>query len=285
MKKNLLIGIVGVAILTGCASKNNIETQPKSVVDMMGNQKIVGWVDYKQDTDKDGVPDYKDKCPNTPAGAKVDKNGCAIDSDKDGVIDLYDMCPNTPFGVKVNEKGCAVDTDSDAIPDYKDKCPNTPKNIVVDEHGCAIDSDGDGVYDYYDKCPNTPAGTKVNFQGCPILAEYRFNFAFDSYKIDKKYYPQIKVLAELLKQNKAITIEIQGYTDNIGTKAYNLKLSQKRANALKEILVKEYKINPNRIKTIGYGESHPIASNATKEGRAKNRRIVVIDNTNFKKDK
>jgi len=283
MKKYFLMGTLSIAILTGCASKQ--DNQATSVVEMMGNQKIVGWTDYNKDSDKDGVADYKDKCPNTPPAARVDKNGCAIDSDNDGVIDLYDMCPNTPLGIKVNEKGCAVDSDNDGIADYKDKCPNTPKNIVVDEHGCAIDSDFDGVYDYYDMCPNTPKGVKVNFQGCPILAEYRFHFAFDSYKIDKKYYPEIKTLADFLKKNNSITIEIQGYTDNIGSKSYNQKLSEKRANALKEILIKEYKISPNRIKTIGYGESHPIASNSTKEGRAKNRRIVVIDNTNFKKDK
>jgi len=286
MKKNLLVGIVGIAFLTGCTNHEIIQdTQPKSVVEMVGNQTIVGWENYKDDNDKDGIPNYKDKCPNTPAGAKVDKNGCAIDSDKDGVIDLYDVCPNTPLGVKVNSKGCGIDTDGDGIADYRDKCPNTPKNIVVDQNGCAIDSDHDGVYNYYDKCPNTPEGMKVNFQGCPILAEYRFNFAFNSYKIDKKYYPQIKVLADYLKKHTTTTIEIQGYTDSIGSKEYNQKLSQKRANALKDILVNIYHISPDRIKTIGYGESHPIATNKTEQGRAKNRRIVVIDNTNFKLDK
>ena len=256
MKKNLLLGIAGIAFLTGCSNHDLvINDQPKSVIEMVGNKQIVGWENYKDDSDKDGVPNYKDKCPNTPIGAKVDKNGCAIDSDKDGIADI------------------------------NDKCPNTPKNIVVDSHGCAIDSDGDGVYDYYDKCPNTPAGMKVNFQGCPVLAEYRFNFAFNSYKIDKKYYPQIKVLADYLKKHTTTTIEIQGYTDSIGSKEYNQKLSQKRANALKDILVNIYHISPDRIKTIGYGESHPVATNKTAKGRAKNRRIVVIDNTNFKLDK
>jgi len=376
MKKTLIgIGIVTSMILTGCTSENDINLGPKSVADMMDNQNIVGWENYKDDKDKDGVPDYKDKCPNTPEGAQVDKNGCALDDDKDGVINLFDRCPKTPIGVKVDKNGCAldddkdgianyldkcpntprgmvvdehgcvVDNDRDGVPDYKDRCPNTPEGAQVDEYGCAIDSDRDGVIDlfdrcpntpegaevdmngcaldddkdsvinlfdkcpntpkgvvvgvdgcpidtdkdgvpdYKDKCPNTPAGIQVNFQGCPVLAEYRFNFKFNSYKIDKKYYPQIEKLVKILKNNPKINIDIQGYTDNIGKKSYNKKLSLKRANALKQILVNKFKISPKRITIIGYGSEYPIADNSTKEGQAKNRRIVVIDTTNFKLDK
>jgi OOP family OmpA-OmpF porin len=188
---------------------------------MMGNEKVVGWINYKKDSDKDGIADYKDKCPATPKGAKVDKNGCAIDSDGDKIIDLFD------------------------------------------------------------KCPNTPKGMKVDFKGCPILQIFRFNFKFNSYKIDKKYYPKIEKLAKLLKKNKKIKIKIEGFTDNIGSYDYNKKLSLKRANALKDILVHKFNINSKRITIAGYGKDYPIASNKTEDGRRLNRRVVVIDKSQY----
>jgi outer membrane protein OmpA-like peptidoglycan-associated protein len=123
------------------------------------------------DADGDGVPDYLDKCPNTPKGVKVDINGCPLDLDGDGVPDYLDICPNTPHGIKVDELGCPFDTDGDGVPDYLDKCPNTPHGVEVDKNGCPLDSDGDGVPDYLDKCPDTPHGTKVDLNGCPITKE------------------------------------------------------------------------------------------------------------------
>jgi hypothetical protein len=113
--KKTIIGVVSVGIilfLSGCGEDtyNAFPNQPTSVVQMTNNEKVVGWIDYKKDADddKDGVPNHLDKCPNTPKGAKVDKNGCAIDSDNDKIIDLFDKCPNTPKGVKVDFKGCPI---------------------------------------------------------------------------------------------------------------------------------------------------------------------------------
>lgn len=123
------------------------------------------------DSDHDGVPDYLDKCPDTPPGVKVDYHGCPVDSDHDGIPDYMDMCPNTPPGVPVDEFGCPKDSDGDGVPDYMDKCPNTPKGVQVDKDGCPLDSDGDGVPDYLDKCPNTPKGIQVDSTGCPIEKE------------------------------------------------------------------------------------------------------------------
>ena len=118
------------------------------------------------DTDGDGVYDRKDKCPNTPAGVKVDKDGCPLDTDGDGVADYLDKCPDTPAGVKVDKDGCPLDTDGDGVADYLDKCPDTPAGVKVDKDGCPIDTDGDGVADYLDKCPGTPAGSEVDEYGC-----------------------------------------------------------------------------------------------------------------------
>jgi OOP family OmpA-OmpF porin len=120
------------------------------------------------DSDKDGVPDYLDKCPGTPAGVAVDKDGCPLDSDKDGVTDNIDKCPGTPAGVKVDKDGCPLDSDKDGVPDYLDKCPGTPAGVKVDKDGCPLDSDKDGVTDNIDKCPGTPAGVAVDKDGCPL---------------------------------------------------------------------------------------------------------------------
>jgi outer membrane protein OmpA-like peptidoglycan-associated protein len=121
-----------------------------------------------RDTDGDGVPDRRDKCPNTPRGATVDATGCPKDSDGDGVLDGLDKCPDTPKGCKVDASGCSIDSDGDGVCDGVDQCPDTPKGAKVDARGCPIDSDGDGVYDGLDQCPNTPAGAKVDDKGCPI---------------------------------------------------------------------------------------------------------------------
>jgi len=120
------------------------------------------------DSDGDGVIDSKDMCPNTPAGVKVDEEGCPLDSDKDGVPDYLDECHRTPSGAPVDKKGCPLDSDKDGVPDYTDLCPNTLSGIAVDDFGCPFDSDGDGVFDYLDKCPNTPYGVDVDNYGCPL---------------------------------------------------------------------------------------------------------------------
>ncbi len=229
------------------------------------------------DSDKDGVPDYKDKCPDTPLGVKVDSVGCPLDSDKDGVPDYKDRCPDTPIGVKVDNAGCPLDSDKDGVPDYKDKCPNTPLEAkgLVDNAGCPLDSDKDGVPDYKDRCPNTPEGYKVDEKGC--FHEVRLEIHFDTNKADIKpeYIPVLEKFAKFLKENPKIKVEIQGHTDSVGSEEYNLKLSQKRAEAVKRVLVEKFGISPDRIIAKGYGESMPIAPNDTEEGRAKNRRVVA----------
>ena len=119
-----------------------------------------------RDTDGDGVSDRKDKCPNTPAGAKVDATGCPIDSDGDGVFDGLDKCPGTPKGCTVDKAGCPTDADGDGVCDGLDQCADTPKGATVDAKGCPSDADGDGVYDGLDQCPNTTKGCAVDEKGC-----------------------------------------------------------------------------------------------------------------------
>src|SRR5712692_798101 len=125
------------------------------------------------DTDGDGILDIKDRCPDTPKGALVDKHdGCPWDLDGDGVMEGLDICPNTPRGWPVDEHGCPLDSDGDAVPDGADKCPDTPKGAIVNAQGCPLDSDGDQVVDGIDKCPDTPPHAIVDppdspTAGCP----------------------------------------------------------------------------------------------------------------------
>ncbi len=121
-----------------------------------------------RDSDDDGVPDRRDRCPNTPRGCTVDAHGCPIDSDHDGVCDALDRCPNTPPGMRVDAHGCPPDADGDGVPDTLDKCPNTPHGCAVDRNGCPSDQDGDGVCDEFDQCANTTRGCKVDASGCAI---------------------------------------------------------------------------------------------------------------------
>ena len=123
------------------------------------------------DTDGDGVPDRKDKCPNTPPRCTVDAKGCTVDSDGDGVCDGGDQCPDTPKGANVDAKGCPLDTDGDGIYDGLDQCAATKKGCTVDATGCPADADSDGVCDGLDQCPSTPKGCTVDAKGCPADAD------------------------------------------------------------------------------------------------------------------
>jgi OOP family OmpA-OmpF porin len=143
------------------------------------------------------------------------------------------------------------------------------------------DADGDGVPDYLDRCPNTPSGLAVDYKGCPVLFTYplRLLFDFNKAKIKKIYYPQLKKVAKVLKNNPYMKIEIAGYTDDAGSRRYNLKLSYNRALAVKRALVNYYHINPKRMVVRGYGESHPLVPNTTPTNRALNRRVDIVDIT------
>lgn len=223
------------------------------------------------------------------------------DSDNDGVIDDLDKCPGTPAGVKVAASGCPLDADMDGVPDYLDKCPGTPVAARVDAKGCPLDSDMDGVPDYLDKCPTTPRGDKVDRDGCtPKVVESTAQKAvaagtrlalkvqFDTGKsvIKKQYYGELKTVGDALNEQKELKGIIEGYTDNVGNDKLNQQLSQRRANAVRDYIVKNFKVDGKRLSAKGYGEAKPIADNATAEGRAQNRRIEATfeEIPNFKPD-
>ncbi len=237
-----------------------------------------------KDADADGVYDGIDKCPGTPTGARVDATGCPTDTDRDGVPDGPDQCPNTPAGATVDATGCPVDSDHDGVPDGIDKCPNTPAGTEVDTAGCqrASDTDGDGIDDTKDKCPGTAAGTRVDAAGCPILFTeaktpvvlrgVTFETGRSTLKPDS--YTILDIVAASLIANPDIKIEIAGHTDNTGSSATNMRLSQARADAVRTYLASKG-VSPDRMVAKGYGASQPVAPNTTVAGRAQNRRVEL----------
>jgi OOP family OmpA-OmpF porin len=234
------------------------------------------------DADGDGVPDHLDECPDTPKGVKVDAAGCPLDTDGDGVPDYLDKCPGTPKDVAVDAQGCPVDSDGDGVPDYLDKCPGTPKGAKVDTKGCPVDTDGDGVPDYLDKCPGTPRGVPVDDSGCPIsgievagdewFVRGQVLFDLNRDTIKPEAAEVLLRVANFLTKNQQYTVEIQGNTDSTGPLAWNMTLSQQRAEAVKAYLVTNG-VAADRLTTKGFGPNEPLAPNNTAEGRAKNRRV------------
>ena len=227
------------------------------------------------DNDNDGVPDYLDRCPGTAEGANVNSDGCVEDGDGDGVTDDMDKCPGTPAGTEVDNRGCAMDADGDGVPDSMDQCPGTPAGREVDSAGCGFDDDGDGVGNLTDRCPKTPRGAEVDTSGCLVKLNLPSgSFAFDSFTLTISTKSTLDSVASTLKENEQVSILIEGHTDSHGESAYNQKLSEQRARAVRDYLIKQG-IPSTRLQTRGYGETAPIASNADAGGQAKNRRVEL----------
>ncbi len=232
------------------------------------------------DSDGDGIIDPEDPCPNE-AGTTENK-GCP-DSDGDGVVDKDDSCPQVA-GL-ANLKGCP-DADGDGVADKDDKCPQ--ESGLVANQGCPEpDTDGDGVIDKEDDCPKTP-GLTTN-KGCPEIEEEvkeiliealeGVQFRSGSGTLLNSSYGKLDKVVEVMKSHPEFKLKISGYTDNTGNEQKNLELSQTRAHAAEKYIV-DKGIAQDRVEAEGYGIANPVADNATREGRAKNRRVefeIVFD--------
>ncbi len=206
-----------------------------------------------KDSDRDGVTDDKDKCPNTPAGRKVDANGCELDSDGDGVVDGLDKCPNTPAGRKVDANGCELDSDGDGLVDGVDKCPTVYAKTA-------------------DGCPPPPAPAAA---APKKLVLEGVNFDNDQATLRPEAMATLDQMAATLKEWGNVKVEVAGHTDARASDDYNMKLSERRANAVRDYLVSKG-VAADRLTAKGYGESQPVADNETEEGRYKNRRVELI---------
>ena len=206
----------------------------------------------------------------------------AADADGDGVRNEIDKCPTTPAGRVVDADGCELDADGDGVVDGDDQCPDTPAGVAVDTQGCPLDTDGDGVPDYIDECPDTEQGAKVDEKGCYILLEeevtidMNIEFETNSAEILPEHIAEINRAVKFLGEYPATQAVIEGHTDSDGAASYNQDLSERRAKAVYDYLVATAGIDADRLSWAGFGETRPIADNATAEGKQHNRRVTAV---------
>jgi len=245
------------------------------------------------DIDGDGILDDIDKCPRVAEDFDgfEDEDGCPEDdNDADGIADKVDACPMIPEDRDnfEDDDGCPdPDNDKDGIADKIDACPSEPedKDNFEDDDGCPDpDNDKDGIPDVTDKCPLEPG---VPPDGCPkkyvnvVVTETKIEIKqtvyFDTNKatIKKVSFGLLNEVAQALKDNPKIKVEVGGHTDSQGNDNFNLKLSQNRAASVRKYLMGQG-IAADRMTARGYGENVMIADNRTADGRAQNRRVEFV---------
>ena len=248
-----------------------------------------------RDTDKDGIPDSKDYDPFNAEDFDnfQDEDGIPDpDNDQDGVIDSQDKAPLDPEDQDNFQDADGIpdlDNDQDGILDVSDKAPNQAedKDGFEDEDGIPDpDNDSDGIPDTDDACPDEPENINgyEDSDGCPdkkpemavdkgqaIVLE-GVTFASGSTQLSENAKSILDKIVRTMQSNPEIEVVIRGFTDNVGSFNSNLRISQKRADAVKTYLVSK-EIGSGRVSSIGFGPDNPIAPNNTPEGRAKNRRI------------
>ena len=251
----------------------------------------------ERDSDLDGIRDSLDACPNEPEDYDGDRDGdgCPeLDADRDGIDDARDKCPNEPEDLDGFEDhdGCPdTDNDHDGIRDDLDQCPDLPEDLdgFQDIDGCPdSDNDRDGIPDTRDSCPNEPEDIDGDrdTDGCPDVVEYtkivvtatrielkqKVFFATNKARIRSKSYDLLNEVADALTRRAKIKVRIEGHTDSRGSDKKNRNLSQRRAQAVRDYLTAAG-IAADRLVAVGMGEDVPIDTNASRAGRANNRRV------------
>ncbi len=230
------------------------------------------------DRDGDSFADAQDTCPDE---AGIAPDGCpAKDADRDGFLDAEDTCPAL---AGIAPDGCPiVDSDGDGYLDPDDACAD---EAGVEPDGCPIrDVDGDGILAPQDACPEQPEVYNgfEDTDGCPDdlpeeVKKYTgviegIFFATGKSVIREKSFPQLDQAVKVLLDYPTLKVEVSGHTDSKGKHDKNVQLSQDRAAAVKAYMA-EKGVDASRIQTRGAGPDEPVGDNATRDGRAMNRRI------------
>ncbi len=241
------------------------------------------------DTDGDGLLDPDDQCPNDPEDRDEfeDDDGCPDpDNDQDGVLDVNDGAPLEPEDKDEFEDADGVpdpDNDADGVLDTEDSCPLEAG--PADNQGCPIpDRDGDGVADSVDNCPDEPG--LVEYQGCKekqlvVIADGQLEildkvyFRTNRSTIEKRSFPLLMNVAQVLSEHPEITsVRVEGHTDARGRHQANMRLSQRRAEAVVKFLGTKGGIDESRLEATGFGPDRPVVENASSaEEHARNRRV------------
>ncbi len=251
-----------------------------------------------KDKDGDGLMDHEDQCPEVAETFNdyKDDDGCPeTDTDKDGIWDDDDKCVMEPEDLDgfMDNDGCPdLDNDNDGLVDSIDKCPNQAEifNGIDDEDGCPdeiLDSDGDGLNDDVDQCPQQPENFNeyLDEDGCPDTKPQNVKITKTQIEINDKIlfasgkatilpvsYDILNSVSQVMKDYPKLRVRVEGHTDSDGGDSFNLKLSQARAESVVDYLVKSG-VMMDRLEPIGFGETRPVDTNRTKEGKANNRRV------------
>lgn len=186
---------------------------------------------------------------------------------------IYD---NFDSGFTDYQAGLGLEIPLYGEPEVIEKIVEKVKVVEVAGDGLG-DADGDGIVDGKDQCPNTPSGTRVDGEGCPLGDVVELDgvtFELDSDRLRPDAKTILDAVAEVMKRYPEMLIEVAGHTDSLGSDAYNQQLSQQRAEAVRQYLV-DTGISGNRMTAVGYGESEPVDSNDTADGRERNRRVEM----------
>jgi outer membrane protein OmpA-like peptidoglycan-associated protein len=275
---------VGAFFIGSGSVVSNLVSKDSKGADFYLGMKVPVYEKKFKDTDEDGVIDKEDACRKVAGPAE--NNGCPWpDTDGDQVFDKDDACPEVAGPAE--NKGCPwKDTDGDTLLDKDDACPTVKGPI--ENKGCPWpDTDGDSVLDKDDACPLV-AGPAAN-KGCPevskaVLEQLKmeaksifFTTGKATLSATKKEETaaRLEAIKEILKNYPNAKFAINGHTDSTGNAKLNQKLSEARANVVRDTLI-EKGVNPANLTAQGFGATQPVKSNKTAAGRAENRRTEIV---------
>jgi outer membrane protein OmpA-like peptidoglycan-associated protein len=279
---------------TGCPSDSDADGVPDGV-DRCANTPPgadVNATGCTRDSDGDNIPDGLDRCPDTESGVLVDPNGCPRDSDGDAIPDGLDRCSETPKGATVDALGCPGDEDGDGVLDGLDRCPRTPTGTTIDAQGCPAGAAGqpgrprtarptptpaprDTAVARPQPTPPAPTPARTATRGklapgvIPGVA-----FAPGSARLLPGSYVPLDSIAEILKADTTLRVEVGAHTDNAGTASESQHLTNLQAEAVRTYLVTKG-VGFQQVQARGYGSAYPLTSDNTPRGRVANRRVEI----------